>query len=78
MTSALRALENIVTFLGKPDWLSPFLLMYWSCSPGFLFKKGRLSQIISKVAVQKCSLRYMFETFQKFSGNHPWWSIFVS
>ena len=23
----------------KPDWLSPYLLRYWSCSPRFYLKK---------------------------------------
>ena len=66
----LNALENFVIFSGKPDWLSPFLLMNWSCSP-HLFKKGQLLHLISKAVVWKCSLKCRcFQTFQKYPGNH--------
>ena len=54
--SVLSALENFVTFSGKPDRLSLFLLMYWSSSRIY-FKKGQLLQIISEVAVRNCSLK---------------------
>ena len=65
----LSALENFVIFSGKPDWLNSFLLMYWQLQPEFLFKKGQLWQIISRVAVGKCSLKCnCFETFYKFPG----------
>ena len=61
-------------------WLAePFPVNVLELQPAFLLKKGRLSQIISKVAVRKCSLKCnCFETFHKFPGNHPWWSVFVS
>ena len=52
----LSALENFVTFFVKTDWRGPFLI-YRSCIPHFYKNKGRLSQIISKVAVWKGSLK---------------------
>ena len=39
-TSVLSDPENFVSFSGKPDWLSPSLSMYWSCSPHFYLRKG--------------------------------------
>ena len=54
----LRAIGNFVTFSGKPDWLKLFLLeLELELQPAFLFEKGWLSQIISKLAVQKRSLK---------------------
>ena len=32
------ALEKFVILSGKPHWLSPFLLMYWSKSPHFYLR----------------------------------------
>ena len=40
LTGVLSDLENFVTFSRKPDRLSPFLLMYWSCSLHFYLRKG--------------------------------------
>ena len=30
-----------MTFSGKPDWSSPFVLRYWSCNQHFDLRKGR-------------------------------------
>ena len=37
--NVLSALENVVTLSGKPDWLSPFLLMYFLNSSSEVFFK---------------------------------------
>ena len=36
----LGALQNLVTFSWKTNWLDLFLLMYWSYSPHFYWRKG--------------------------------------
>ena len=40
LASVLSALGNFLILSGKPDWLSLFLFMYWSCSPQFYLRKG--------------------------------------
>ena len=53
--------HSSVTFSGKLHWLSPFLIMNWSCSPHFYLRKGEFW----KVAVWK-SIIY---SYGRFPGN---------
>ena len=76
----IKCSRNFCKILWK-TWLTESLpVNLLELQPNALFKKGLLSQIILKVAVRKFSLTYgcLFETFHKFSVNHPWWSVFVS
>ena len=59
LTSVVSAKENFATFSGKSDCL--YRVNVLELQPTFLFKKGLLSEIISKVAVRKkCSLKWLF------------------
>ena len=66
----LSALENFVTFSGKPDWLSPFLLMHWSCSQHFYLRKGGFPN--REAVGQSCSLKKgVLKNFEKIDKKTP-------
>ena len=69
LTSVLSALKNFLENLLVESFPVNVLELQYA----FLRTKGRLSQIISKVDIRKCSLKFnCFETFHKFPRNHPW------